>query len=134
LHFSQLIPENILLHLHISNLLWCEHLLAIEDTPIFLQNGVQYNDVVINEILFNPKPGGVDFVELLNQSNHAINLQGWRLGNRLITNETLILLPKEHLALSISPNHLQQHYPTYEQQEPKQMPSLPAQPHRQGNV
>lgn len=134
LHFSQQIPENILLHLHISNLLWCEHLLAIEDTPIFLQNGLQYNDVVINEILFNPKPGGVDFVELLNQSNHAINLQGWRLGNRLITNETLILQPQEHLALSISPTHLQQHYPTNEQQRLQQMPSLPAYPNQQGNV
>lgn len=32
------------------------------------------NDIIINEILFNPKSGGVDFIELLNISNKAFDL------------------------------------------------------------
>jgi len=36
-------------------------------------------DVVINEILFNPRPGGVDFIEIVNTSKHFIDLRGWTL-------------------------------------------------------
>lgn len=38
--------------------------------------------VIINEILFNPKPNGVDYVELLNRGNKIINLKNIILANR----------------------------------------------------
>lgn len=132
--FSKELPANQLYYLQISDLHWCAHPLHLEDTPIFVQSGLTYNDVVINEILFNPKPGGVDFVELFNQSEHVINLQGWTLGNRLISSDILILHPQRYLALSTSSPILLQHYRTAEQQELHQMPSLPAYPNQQGNV
>lgn len=105
-----------------------------EGAPMFFQSGLTYNDVVINEILFNPKPGGVDFVELLNQSDRSINLQGWTLGNRLISSEPLILQPQQHLAISTSSATLLQHYPSVEQHKLHQVPSLPAYPNKQGYV
>jgi Lamin Tail Domain/Bacterial Ig-like domain len=38
-------------------------------------------DIVVNEILFNPKPTGVDFLELVNKSQKFINLKNWSIGN-----------------------------------------------------
>jgi hypothetical protein len=40
------------------------------------------SDLVINEILFNPKPGGTDYVELYNRSNTIIDLKDCYMANR----------------------------------------------------
>ncbi|MGO4877784.1 lamin tail domain-containing protein [Pedobacter psychrotolerans] len=39
------------------------------------------DDVLISEVLFNPRPGGVDFVEIYNNSGHDIDLSELQLAN-----------------------------------------------------
>ena len=39
-------------------------------------------DIVVNEILFNPKSNGYDYVELFNRSNKVIDLQSLLIANR----------------------------------------------------
>jgi hypothetical protein len=73
-----------------------------------------------NEILFNPKPGANDFVELHNVTNHTIDLKnlfftntneaGLRLDPIPICQEAGMAMPGEYLVFSINPTALQNWY------------------------
>lgn len=72
---------------------------------IFLVNQPEYGDIVINEILFNPVTGGVDFLELLNISNKFVSLKNLVIKNELSSATSEItaeyyLRPKQHLCIS----------------------------------
>jgi len=56
-------------------------------------------DLVINEILFNPRPGGVDFVELYNSSGKFVDLQPLSLAIETdgILKAATVLFPDHHL-------------------------------------
>lgn len=82
-------------------------------------------DLIINEVLFNPYSGGVDFVELYNNSEKYINLKGWFLANAIehhgkyqpdeidiITTKNIILKPARYLAISEDEIVLKEQYPT----------------------
>ncbi|MBE0641846.1 MAG: lamin tail domain-containing protein, partial [Bacteroidales bacterium] len=71
------------------------------------------NDLIINEILTDPWPGGEDFVELYNRSDHVVDLQGLRLCARdpetgkvqkvsRIVLDTLLICPGEYRVLTPS--------------------------------
>ncbi|MCP4178695.1 MAG: hypothetical protein GY756_13100, partial [bacterium] len=47
----------------------------------------QQNDIIINEILFNPKTGGFDFVEIYNRSDYNIDLINFYVATRDENNE-----------------------------------------------
>ena len=66
-------------------------------------------DLVINEVLFNPFTGSDDFVEIYNNSNKFIDLQGWSLANldndsidnyKPLTNQPKLILPGEFKLLT----------------------------------
>ena len=75
-------------------------------------------DVVVNELLFNPRPGGVDFVEIYNRSAKYINLKDFRLANfenGVVKNSKTIsvdyiLAPTSYLVLTVDPVVLKAQY------------------------
>ncbi|QMU30127.1 lamin tail domain-containing protein [Adhaeribacter radiodurans] len=100
-------------------------------------------DIVINEILFNPRSGGVDFVELVNRSSKYLSLQNWQIGNvkadtaldaRAITTEPLVLAPQQYLVVTTRPDILLQHYSKAKTDAFQKVSSLPSFPDEAGTV
>ncbi|GAA4312856.1 lamin tail domain-containing protein [Nibribacter koreensis] len=100
-------------------------------------------DVIINEILFNPRTGGVDFVELVNRTDKYLNLQNWQLANRdkgeianarTISSQPFLLAPNAYLVLTSSAKILLEHYPNAKTETFLQMTSLPSFNDDAGNV
>ncbi len=82
-------------------------------------------DVLINEILFNPRPGGVDFVEIVNVSSKYLNLKNWSLANSEedqfinilpIIESDYILSPHSYLVLTTSGTILKSQYSTTQEE------------------
>jgi len=95
---------------------------------------IAQTDVIINEVLFNPVKGGVDFVEIYNRSGHPVNLQHWKLGKYPISSGILLLDAGQYLALTTDPNALYKQYKKGEDQYIHAMNRLPAYPNEQGAV
>lgn len=111
-----------------------------------LQNA-EKGDVIINEVLFNPKVNGVDFVEIYNNSTKYLNLKEWMLANTSIENETglemidnrkaftkedLLFGPGEFLVLTSSIDKTLASFPQGENM--LEMSSLPSYPDKEGTV
>ena len=77
-------------------------------------------DVVVNEILFNPRSGGVDFVEINNTSDKFLNLKNWKIGNynngvteneMMLFTENYLLSPSSLIVFTTNPSVIKSQYP-----------------------
>jgi hypothetical protein len=93
-------------------------------------------DILINEILFNPRPSGVDFVEVYNNSAKYIDLRQWKLANfengilkniSTVTSEDFTLAPHSYLAFTTDSTLLKNNYSHGQEQNffVTDLPSLP---------
>ena len=88
-------------------------------TSVGLTEPVSQNDLIINEILFNPYTDGVDFIELKNISTKWIALKDLQLANlnqgkltAVSINTDRILKPNELVFISENFEKQQMHYPS----------------------
>lgn len=101
-------------------------------------------DIVINELLFNPPPDGVDYIELFNRSKKIINLKHLYITNRNATgtvgtlkqvSETdLLLFPGDYLALTEDNKTLQQHFTAKNPEAIFELNSMPTMPNESGTI
>lgn len=83
---------------------------AFKTTKVGLSVRADSTDVIINELLFNPKADGTDYVELYNRSNRIINLKELFIANksntgvvanlRQLSLQNMLLFPGEFLVVS----------------------------------
>ncbi|MBO4580857.1 MAG: lamin tail domain-containing protein [Bacteroidales bacterium] len=121
------------------------NLLLLQDSYRFCRaKHAQYGDVVLNEILFNPHYGGVDFVEIYNISDTPVFLHSLKLSTRnkygqldsgkIITPQALYLYPKQYMAFSVNGKILEQQYHCPYPENLVTIPAMPAYANENGTV
>jgi hypothetical protein len=84
-----------------------------------LPESPQKGDLIINEILQNPKNGGQDWIELYNNSSKVLNLKDWQLANFdddtianfKTINDNYLLSPNEYVVVGKDSNFVKMNYP-----------------------
>ena len=116
------------------------------NTQIRFGIGVQaeYNDLAINELLFNPYSGSSDFVELYNRSNKVIDLKDLWISNTnddgsvkdsyQITNISRLILPQEYCAFSTDIADLYNHYTIEHSENLYKVAKMPSMPDDKGTI
>ena len=98
----------------------------------FLPETADSLDVIINEVLFNPKDDGVDFIEIYNRSDKNINLKGWNIIREEnaypISNADHMIHPGAFLAITPDRSRLIQDYPKAKSESILQMNRFPVLP------
>lgn len=109
---------------------------TISISPVFTPES---GDILINEILFNPRTDGVDFVELISTSSRTLDLQNLTILNTsndrqvTITN-SLVIPPQGIIALTSDPEETIAAYPNAAVPERIFNLSLPSFNNGDGNV
>jgi hypothetical protein len=106
-----------------------------------LPEEVEPSDILINEILFNPQTGGVDFVEVYNNSPKYISLNDCKLSNvksgvlkniQPIISQSL-LEPNQYRVFTPDPSILKNNYPQGEERKFVKI-TLPSLPNDAGSI
>ena len=128
----------------LKNLTDCSGNSMKEDQISFvLSEEAEAGDVLLSEILFYPRSGGVRFLEIYNHSDKPINLNGWQLANQegdsltnlsVITDENYQLAPRQYLALTEDANILVGDYPSASEGNMLAINSLSSLPADAGSV
>lgn len=101
-------------------------------------------EVVINELLANPRSGTPRFVEIYNAGDRYIDLMDWKLAHvnsagevasrRILFTEHFVLEPYEFLVFTTDAVQLKQEYPRGRESRFISLPSLPSYPIAGGTV
>jgi hypothetical protein len=96
------------------------------------------DDVLFNEILFDPRAGGVEFIELYNKEDYPINLKNWQLVVSdkavIISSDHLVIEPGDFLVLTRDPEILKADYPKGKEDRFFKMKNMQALVNKEGVV
>jgi hypothetical protein len=100
--------------------------------------------VVLSEILFNPKLGGGDYIELYNRSENPVSLKSWSFTNlnadgemddlERITDFNLLLKPKSYLVFTENEAFLRDFYADYRKENVVVVSKLPSMRNIDGTI
>lgn len=96
------------------------NLIKSNTTTVALPEPIEELDLVINEILFNPVAGSVDFIEVFNRSDKVLNVGDLVIGNLqegidTVVNEVKtnrLIFPNEYAVFTESPSDVKSVYET----------------------
>ena len=118
------------------------NVMAEQNEPfnLLVPEAIAPNDILINEILFNPYTGGKDYVEIYNNSNKVLNLKELFIGNITPADEKIsdvendyFMLPGEYIVFTEDRNDILANY-TVENPDALIQNDLPSFNDKDGNV
>ena len=102
------------------------------------------NEVLINEILFNPRPGGYDFIEIFNRTEKIFSLHSLYFANSNdedeltklfgLTPENILIFPGDYPVFTVSPENISSEYVCRNPFFLHEMHSFPSMPDDHGTV
>lgn len=102
------------------------------------------NDIVINEILFDPPADGADYIELYNRSTHIINFKELYIANRnaagnigtlkQLSTEDILIFPGDYVVITKNAFDVKQHYLSKNPEGFLEIPSMPSLPNTNGSI
>lgn len=103
------------------------------------------NDLIINEILPDPKDNGVDFVEFYNNSEKVLDMRSLRISSwdhieqkpadmKTIAPKGWLLFPKQYLVVTENPITIKKQYIAKDPEAFLELQKLPSFPNREGDV
>lgn len=140
------LEENLEYQLLISGLKDCfgNVLQSAESVLIVLPSPAKTGDIVINEMLFNPRTGDPKFIELKNLTDKYLEIGDWKLGNlsekgepdqiRILSTDGLVIPPSGYLAVTIDSERLKLAYPRSFSGLAHEVSTLPSYPVSGGTV
>jgi hypothetical protein len=110
----------------------------------FVYYEAKENDLVINEVLFNPRPYGVDYVEIYNKSGYPVDLSKISISSRndsgrlesvkLLSVENHLLDPYRFMAITSDTSITKTDYPAASYDKFWQISAMPSYPDDKGTV
>ena len=138
LKYTSALARNLNYTLTLNNISDCGISIINNQTLTFVYPGLlTTKDLVINEVLFNPKPGGVDFVEVYNRSDKILDLKDLNISNlntdkdsliniRQVSSTSILAEPGSYWVLSTNPEQIKTAYQSLNPNHFVQMTSMPA--------
>ncbi len=135
LKYANPLPRGINYKISVKNLRDCK---GGEIDPDFnykefiLTPKIKKGNLLISEILFNPRAGGSDFVEIYNDTDQALDLSELSLASalkdspRALSKKQLLIMAGQYLAVSDNTDYIRNEYSSGGVENFLQLPSLPA--------
>lgn len=113
--------------------------LAANKVNLFRAESIKKGDILISELLFNPKLGGVDFIEIYNQRNYPLDLKELSLSNADLKRvplslQTILMPAQSYWVLTRNPEVVKQQYLVKSPTQFVQMPEFPALNNDKGKI
>jgi hypothetical protein len=124
LEFEKPFQEGLLYRLKCENVMDCAGRtidITGNELEFMLASPISKDDIVVNEILFNPRIQGADFVEIYNRSGKIVDLKTLSIASldekkdslksiRKISDSTFLFYPDSYIVLTKDPENIRSNY------------------------
>lgn len=122
LTFSEPLSKGYTYRLTATNISDCKNTMIpaeFNSLEFTISRNIGRNDILITEILFNPRAGGSDFVEILNNSDYPLDLKDLSIARIIkdsinsiqqLSRKQLFIEPGSYIALTPDPGNIKKEY------------------------